>query len=1155
LSLFHRHSVNYSFIVGSLSDSFHSSVTTYSDEGRAATSCRQATGSEMRPFRSQASSSYGRTGGVDNRRDPMGLLATQVSSQPSSPAVGHQGRDGNASLDKPNYRPTPEKVQFVPAYDESLSRSLDTTQSLSSPEPSFSLDHERGSFRNISSHLRHSSPMAVRSSSPGHSRVISQPQSLSNPRNLESTSGVQQRQGSNGMARFASLFSSRATVKTMEDQPCPSPPRSDSSSGYVGWPGTQDKRGATVAIEQASYSDSEVGGPRSKGDSSLGEYNLVEAVVNATAAANSPLIKPQSEVEKIHQLISPMDTDVSDVKEIYGSDSKYDGHLTDPWADVRKDNEDSTSEVSTGFSKTSSAYFTTTEVKQSMKNIEDRQQRLLRLLRFGTKPQPPTVEALRINDHLTPPHRAFGSAIGYRGLLDKTQDVPNLMDGTESETTQSSVSDTNYSYSSNVNSGFRFRPRRIPMDPDQILEEASDVFDGVVRGSGDADSDVFDNLSRNEYMQRTPSIPENAPYTLGATPRDDNESLNLVLLGGGLTTIQTTANHFSNRRTASDFDENLTNSDYDQYGYAKIPGFNEMATAGKKLSDRAVDAVATRLFTHSFARPQNDVRRYSSPPNADGSEVTGSSVFSDAYEVDSWGGCDLQQYYIHPDEMKPLVKKFRKMSLKKSSIQNHEEMEREEDATKAFALMEMRSRIMEKDIERGLERRGGTSIVDDLVLTAHNRAAMRVRDATIVAKAWRDGATPKDVVTTALLTQRPERRYFILRPIQVGGGSSNGWDTRSPYMQHRWEEVTWLDDLGISLYRCHSIGPRHLRGFEMFTIGDCQSILLKLCNQQCVVSTGSLLCHLDSGSFDINNFSIDFDLPFQSLQELRAELNEATAMQLEAEDELKAEEAYGESEEMMTETEMRYLTSMEEVKTISRKLVLAEKAFTLVRDRIEKLVRKYEALLVKLDNDAESVAASSVITDASSYYSDYTAGTFQEERELEVLARRARRAELRAELAAREAMLTKQRAMEFQKEKEKEIKELRQKLNDLQSESSAAIAEREHSVIVARAIAASRLGPAPSTSQAGSVSKLSSLSKVEEVKQRFRSRSASRKTVSTTRPTPASSRGFKSASTVRSKYQDQSNRDRNAMFRAVGEEMFQHLDFYERSLKSVESSY
>ncbi len=267
---------------------------------------------------------------------------------------------------------------------------------------------------------------------------------------------------------------------------------------------------------------------------------------------------------------------------------------------------------------------------------------------------------------------------------------------------------------------------------------------------------------------------------------------------------------------------------------------------------------------------------------------------------------------------------------------------------------------------------------------------------------------------------------------------------------------------------------------------------------------------------------------------------------------MKAEEADSGGDGMMTEAEMRYLTSMEEVKTISHKLVLAEKAFNLVRDRIEKLVAKYEALLIKLDNDAESIAPSSVITDASSYYSDYTAGTVHDEREREVLARRAQQAELRAELAAREAMLTKQRAHEFQKEKEMEIQILRQKLNDLQSESSTAIAEREHSVVLARAIAATRRGPG---SQLSSVKSNISTSNIEDVKQRFRNRSAGRNNLNPPRPTPVPSRGTKSSSSIRRNYhQDPTTRERSAMLRAVGEEMFQHLDFYERSLKAVDAT-
>ena len=137
---------------------------------------------------------------------------------------------------------------------------------------------------------------------------------------------------------------------------------------------------------------------------------------------------------------------------------------------------------------------------------------------------------------------------------------------------------------------------------------------------------------------------------------------------------------------------------------------------------------------------------------------------------------------------------------------------------------------MEKDIERGLERKGGTTVVDDIVLTDYNKSALRVRDAVIVSKAWRDGARPMDVINTAYLTKRSIRSYHIPRLANRRYGRGNGRP-----QQLTWEEVLWVDDLELSQYRCHSIGPRSLRGSEMFTIGDCQSILLKLCRDQCEV--------------------------------------------------------------------------------------------------------------------------------------------------------------------------------------------------------------------------------------------------------------------------------------------------------------------------------
>ena len=126
----------------------------------------------------------------------------------------------------------------------------------------------------------------------------------------------------------------------------------------------------------------------------------------------------------------------------------------------------------------------------------------------------------------------------------------------------------------------------------------------------------------------------------------------------------------------------------------------------------------------------------------------------------------------------------------------------------------------------------------------------------------------------------------------------------------------------------------------------------------------------------------------------------------------------------MTEAEMTYLTSMEEVKTISKRLVVAENAFAWVRDRIQKLVAKYETLLVKIESDSTvGGAPSSVLTSGTSYFSDDFNSHYssEDDREKAMLARRARRAELRAEVAAREAYLAKQEAQMVREEKQREL--------------------------------------------------------------------------------------------------------------------------------------
>jgi hypothetical protein len=63
--------------------------------------------------------------------------------------------------------------------------------------------------------------------------------------------------------------------------------------------------------------------------------------------------------------------------------------------------------------------------------------------------------------------------------------------------------------------------------------------------------------------------------------------------------------------------------------------------------------------------------------------------------------------------------------------------------------------------------------VDGFVLTTYHRTAHRVRDAVIVSKAWRDGATVSDVINTAMLTRGTEYSYFIPRLPRTEGTTTD----------------------------------------------------------------------------------------------------------------------------------------------------------------------------------------------------------------------------------------------------------------------------------------------------------------------------------------------------------------------------------------------
>eukprot|EP00526_Cylindrotheca_closterium_P002613 CAMPEP_0113646348 /NCGR_PEP_ID=MMETSP0017_2-20120614/24476_1 /TAXON_ID=2856 /ORGANISM="Cylindrotheca closterium" /LENGTH=904 /DNA_ID=CAMNT_0000558225 /DNA_START=86 /DNA_END=2796 /DNA_ORIENTATION=+ /assembly_acc=CAM_ASM_000147 len=883
-----------------------------------------------------------------------------------------------------------------PSPPDSPNRSFtDTTTPMKKPSNGRYLPQADGTVKYVSNNTPSTAPMT----SPADSMGPTPPSRKS---------------GNGKMGRLASLFSSRATVA--------SPAASDASSGYLNWPGTQDKRGGTVAMND---------------DASQGHLT---SVVNHAAAAASPMAKQRHD-DKVHRLAKP--------QVLY----------SDPW------NRNHQEETMSDFSGTSSAYFTPKKKVDRVQEFGKKKTQAASVMRL-------TAEALEQQDHYAPPHKAMANSVGFRGLLDKSRDVPNLMDDASSLATSMSGAASNAQPSR--------APQRAPMEVQaQIPEEPE------------------------------PAIEEDDSYVYTDPYKQQAGDLNVVLLGGGLTTIQTTAFDFSNRVRA---DDTMTNSDIDDGGFVRIPDFKQMASAGRSVKDSAYDSQSAVLFNEYTLRAKESIHRYRERTenpnknpfnsNSGGSDTgSGSSLFSDPYKKEGFGANvakNLDQYYIHPNEMKAVVKKFRKMSSQRAPKLSLEEYDREEDAIKAFALSEMRSRIMEKDIERGLERRGGTTVVDDSVLTPFNMAAMRVRDACIVAKAWRDGATPLDVINTSMLTRRAERSYFIPRLLNAG-------TNQSPDYKYAWEEVLWFDDLELSQYRCHSLGPRSMRGYEMFTIGDCQSIQLKLCNDRC--------------------------------NDLKRELNLGTQALIEAEDMMREE---GDTPGAMSEAELTYLSAMEYVKTVSHQLVVAEKSFILVKERIEKIVARYEALLVKLDNvnDNDSIAASSVVSYQSSYVSDWTAA---EEREHAQLARRAQRAELRAEVAAREAMLSKQGARGVRAQKEKELGTLRKRLADLQSETSAAISEREHSVVLARVISASK--STVSSQAKDPINK----GKINDVKARFRNRSAAKQKSTDNKSVVSAGKSVTFERKTNFKKRDP---EKSAMLRSVGEEMYQQLDFYERSLES-----
>lgn len=631
---------------------------------------------------------------------------------------------------------------------------------------------------------------------------------------------------------------------------------SGDSSSYnpTGWPGTIDKRGRTYVME-SSYSEGEDSGswasPR-RGAAAVGRNNAMgnASVRNEHAPAASAVVAADYKMEDWHQGSVVDGISVYDEKDdntwrerrhhssetrtaadvqlraVLGNNRfRHDHHMANMYHSPPTNNsslEDSAIDLSgseervrasgrrLANAQSPSADFNSVYSFNSHNNSHSRQRTQHHQV---SGPHVLSEEALRMKDSQTSPPREGGSFLfrGYRGFIDKTKDVPNLMDDLESEGGTSMGTGV---YSSSGD-GRRYQQhhhhrahamglalpssargagmnRRLSGASSSNVESASDVFDGIIQEEqfGPIEEDILD-VNSGEYRMALktenvvqPFHGEELPYSTQFNPFAASR-----------------LHQSSTIRSSQPLDFERRHGPDNRY-------------------------VGPALNLSAVTRGSSD----SSPHHLD---------YMDDEEDGLESLPDLSIYCIQPEMVRKLVRAFRKICTNQMEISSCEEtmlhdFENLVDTKKAFALFEMRSRIMETDIDRGLERKGGTNVEDDIVLTPYFQAAARVRDAVIVSKAWRDGATPKDVVTAHLLTRRSAKAYYVPRPIHRIRRRGVPFHNDEP--NYWFEEAKWLDDTDFMLMRCQSLGAGTMKGFEMFTIGDCQSMLLKMTSDNCTVS-------------------------------------------------------------------------------------------------------------------------------------------------------------------------------------------------------------------------------------------------------------------------------------------------------------------------------
>jgi hypothetical protein len=609
-----------------------------------------------------------------------------------------------------------------------------------------------------------------------------------------------------------------------------SPPRSytsESSYSYIGWPGTMDKNGGTVSLGD-SQSDKEsvnverktvfmaarsmfestgkvqnsvsyVASNRQQNDiqqtSEVGDGSdddIVDLDEKPTIqedklpkpadyhlAAALATVKKSVEVDtSLRTTNTSMSTDVS----LQADDDPIEMRkaASSPISNTSKSHEDLVTKIDTSASEArvrSSGRIISNHLNASINACEENIESLLENLDSGENEVRLSEDLLRENERHSGSFLSFAHGAnvrGYRGFIDKTVDVPNLLD--EESVTSASTFATN---------------RR-----KDLFDDESDVFDGLTSVKNHSfihHGKPNPRVSLSPEKKEMKSINKNAS-TFQSKGMLDRNNTKVIAVGKSLSSVQSSPKQFENRTTSTEFDADLTESDTDN-------DINDIQYRREKKSSKIMSSRISKRATM--------------PRVVESSDESSSCSESEDSKVNFY----LERYSVDPSQIRKLVKAYRTMS--ESLNMNYSA---EEDAKKSFALFEMRSRIMQTDLERGYDRAGGTMIVDDLVTTQYMKAACRVRDAVIVSKAWKDGASPQEVIVAFNLTKpftyckKSGSKFKNLR-YNVGTNID--------------EKVAWIDDNEFSLIRC--FGVRTLRGVDIFTLGDCQSMLLKLTHEHCEV--------------------------------------------------------------------------------------------------------------------------------------------------------------------------------------------------------------------------------------------------------------------------------------------------------------------------------